>query len=80
MQQDIFKTIWKKILGFEYTLIPQKKGVKNVMKQEDVNQLLHKIPGAAEKEDLPICLICGQEFLGTIKDKICADCAKGEYK
>lgn len=44
------------------------------MTQEDVNQLLHKIPGAAEKEDLPICLICGQEFLGTIKDKTCADC------
>lgn len=44
------------------------------MEQEDVNQLLHKIPGATEKEELPICLICSQKFLGNINDKKCADC------
>ena len=44
------------------------------MNQKDVNDLLHKSPGNKTTDELPVCKICGDKFLGYPSDKICLEC------
>lgn len=45
------------------------------MKHEEVHSLLHKSPEAKTKKDeLPICVQCGEDFLGYKNDERCLEC------
>jgi DNA-directed RNA polymerase subunit RPC12/RpoP len=45
------------------------------MRHEDVHEILYKERKPEPKEDdLPVCIRCGQRFLGFFEDDLCADC------